>query len=247
MVPPPRADTHTLTLSGYTGCVLNADRHVRRIRRAEAKRTAAKAENPEKSTTGARKSVLHRCTPGAAERAQQSAQTGFTRRLVSGLHSYRPPLGSGGSEGEGPDSGMPSLRILCFSLSHVHTTPHGAGTRFFLTALELEMGSFDQPRGTRPLEEVAEAVGGGCCRLQTPLKLALGVRDTVAGHRLGLEGGGGGSPPFQFIPGAGLPVSPPCGSGFCGSGKLVSEVLESWSRPLAGLRPPSVHDPLPSL
>ena len=35
------------------------------------------------------------------------------------------------------------------------------------------------------LEEVAKAVGGGYCRLQVPLKLALGVRETVAGHRLG--------------------------------------------------------------
>ena len=44
----------------------------------------------------------------------------------------------------------------------------------------------------RWLEEVAEAVGGGYCRLQMPLRLALGVRGTVAGHRLGaLEGGGG--------------------------------------------------------
>ena len=37
-----------------------------------------------------------------------------------------------------------------------------------------------------------KAVGGGHCRLQMPLKLALAVRGTVAGHRLGaLEGGGG--------------------------------------------------------
>ena len=42
------------------------------------------------------------------------------------------------------------------------------------------------------MEEVAKAVGGGYCRLQMPLRLALGVRETVAGHRLGaLEGGGG--------------------------------------------------------
>ena len=39
----------------------------------------------------------------------------------------------------------------------------------------------------------AKAVGGGYCRLQMALKLALGVRGTVAGRRLGaLEGGGGG-------------------------------------------------------
>ena len=45
-------------------------------------------------------------------------------------------------------------------------------------------------------------VGGGYCRLQMPLKLALGVRETVAGHRLGaLEGEGGGGVP---------PPLPPC-------------------------------------
>ena len=35
------------------------------------------------------------------------------------------------------------------------------------------------------LEEVAKAVGGGYCRLQMPLRLALAVRETVAGHRRG--------------------------------------------------------------
>ena len=49
-----------------------------------------------------------------------------------------------------------------------------------------------QKRLGRRLEEVAEAGGGGYCRLPTPLLPALGVRGTVAGHRLGaLEGGGG--------------------------------------------------------
>ena len=49
-----------------------------------------------------------------------------------------------------------------------------------------------QRRLGRRLEEVAKAVGGGYCRLRMPLMLALGVRGTVAGHRLGaLEGGGG--------------------------------------------------------
>ena len=59
-----------------------------------------------------------------------------------------------------------------------------------------------QRRLGRRLEEVAEAVGGGYCRLQMPLKLALGVRGTVAGHRLGaLERGC--LPPFQCIRGRG--------------------------------------------
>ena len=48
-----------------------------------------------------------------------------------------------------------------------------------------------QKRLGRRLEEVAKAVGGGYCRLQMPLKLALAVREAAAGHRLGaLEGGG---------------------------------------------------------
>ena len=41
------------------------------------------------------------------------------------------------------------------------------------------------------LEEVTKAVGGGYCPLQMPLKPTLGVRETVAGHRLGaLQGVG---------------------------------------------------------
>ena len=42
-----------------------------------------------------------------------------------------------------------------------------------------------QRRLDRRLEEVAKAVGVGYCRLRMPLKLRLGVRETVAGHRLG--------------------------------------------------------------
>ena len=45
----------------------------------------------------------------------------------------------------------------------------------------------------RRVEEVAKAVVGSYCRLQMSLRLALGVGETVSGHRLGaLEGGGGG-------------------------------------------------------
>ena len=55
-----------------------------------------------------------------------------------------------------------------------------------------------QQRLDKRLERVAEAVGGGHCRLQMPLRLALGVRGTVAGHRLGaLEGGEGVHPPLS--------------------------------------------------
>ena len=51
------------------------------------------------------------------------------------------------------------------------------------------------PEAVRRLEEVAKALGGGYCRLRMPLKPALGVRGTVAGHRLGaLEGAVVGEP-----------------------------------------------------
>ena len=53
----------------------------------------------------------------------------------------------------------------------------------------------------RRLEEAAKAVGGGYCRLQMPLRPALGVSGTVAGHRLGAleEGGGGGNLPLWTL------------------------------------------------
>ena len=58
-----------------------------------------------------------------------------------------------------------------------------------------------QERLDRRLEEVVKAVGGGYCQLQMPLRLALGVRGTVAGHRLGaLNGGRGASPPPSNAP-----------------------------------------------
>ena len=49
-------------------------------------------------------------------------------------------------------------------------------------------GEAPRPRWVdRRLEEVAKALGGGYCRLQMPLRLALAVRETVG--RLGaLEG-----------------------------------------------------------
>ena len=61
-----------------------------------------------------------------------------------------------------------------------------------------------QKRLDRRLEEVAEAVGDGYCRLQMPSKLAVAVRGTVAVRRLGaLEGGGGTSPLSNASLGAG--------------------------------------------
>ena len=64
-----------------------------------------------------------------------------------------------------------------------------------------------QRRLGRRLEGVAEAVGGGYCRLQMPLKLALGVRETVAEHRLGAQKGGGRG--VQCTPGCAPPYPTP--------------------------------------
>ena len=38
---------------------------------------------------------------------------------------------------------------------------------------------------------VSKSVGGGYCRLQMPVRLARGVRETVAGHKLGALHRGG--------------------------------------------------------
>ena len=61
-----------------------------------------------------------------------------------------------------------------------------------------------QRRLDRRLEEVAEAVGGGYCRLQMPLRLALGVTGTVA------ERPGAPLPPFplHLCPASFIPLSP---------------------------------------
>ena len=74
-------------------------------------------------------------------------------------------------------------------------TPRTRPVRHCLAASDAFEGKGPQrgPRRRlgRRLEEVAKAAGGGYCRLQMPLRLAVGVRGTVAGHRLGaLEGGG---------------------------------------------------------
>ena len=79
------------------------------------------------------------------------------------------------------------------------------------TASEATPGAVGQA-----VEGVAKAVGGGYCRLQMPWRPALGVRGTVAGHRLGALEGGGRVPPSN----ASLLWTPPlCTSeGFLGWG-----------------------------
>ena len=70
-----------------------------------------------------------------------------------------------------------------------------------------------QKRLDRRLEGVAKAVGGGYCRLQMPLKLALGVGETAAGRRLGALEGGGVLPPPLPMHTCPSPVAPkPCAS-----------------------------------
>ena len=104
-----------------------------------------------------------------------------------------------------------------------------------------------QRRSDRRLVEIPKAVGGGYMRLQMPLKPALDVSQTVAGHRQGvLEGGGGGGylPPFPFQC---IPAQPPmprweaCSpeEGHSSQGRGDTETLGGIRRgPACGLRPP---------
>ena len=94
-----------------------------------------------------------------------------------------------------------------------------------------------QKRLDRRLEVTAQAVGGGYCRLQMPLRLALGVRETAVGHRLGAPAGGGYLPPFQCIPGSGV-VPPPHGHfGTRCSHLAIVEIPETRSPTNPGQRP----------
>ena len=100
------------------------------------------------------------------------------------------------------------------STSHPVSTTGEAGPRADAPSPPHGGSSRDEGRGpqrrsqmrlARRLEEVAQAVGGGYCRLQMPLRLALGVRGIVAGHRLGALEGGGYLPPSSN---ASLPPPP---------------------------------------
>ena len=91
-----------------------------------------------------------------------------------------------------------------------------------------------QKRLNRRSEEVAEAAGGGYCRLQMPLRMALGVRGTVAGHRLGaLEGGGGYLPPFPPS-GASLPGGQAVTRGYQARGQHPGAVIPCHKRHTGG-------------
>ena len=62
----------------------------------------------------------------------------------------------------------------------------GMGMAWGLGCIRREGTSEVAPEAVRRrLKEIAKAVGGSYCRLQMPLKLALAVRGSVAGHRYG--------------------------------------------------------------
>ena len=109
------------------------------------------------------------------------------------------PLGadesrSGGRGAPPPPTGCVGTR------APFHSAPRGRGVPHHLpTPRDASEGKGPQrgpqKRLGRPLEEVAKAVGGGYCRLQMPLRLALGFCGTVTADRLrAVEGGGSPSP-----------------------------------------------------
>ena len=123
--------------------------------------------------------------PTSAKSSFIATHGSFTRALVRGF-ARRASAASGTASDAGP--------------------PAADSARRYRVALD---GKGPQRRPQKPLdrrlEDVVEAVGGGCCRLQMLLRLAFGVRGTLAGHRLGavesVWGGGGGClHPFQCIP-----------------------------------------------
>ena len=115
-------------------------------------------------------------------------------RYCRGLRRGFGSAGGNGPHGLYTDGGAMDvwgMRVGQWSLFRgwgVHTTP----TPTPRDALE---GKAPQRRPEerldRRLEEVDKAVGGGYCRLQMPLKLALAIQMAVAGHRLGAVDVGG--------------------------------------------------------
>ena len=100
----------------------------------------------------------------------------------------------------------------------------------------------DALEGDGPPEAVRQAIGGGCQsgwgRLQMPLRLALGVTGTVAGHRLGALDGGGGL--WTCVGGAAPPPHEGCGRG--GGGPPVRDM--SWGGPRSMWAPMAQPTPL---
>ena len=102
-------------------------------------------------------------------------------------------------ENTGFDTKLRQLRVTPIVLQKSVLEPTSAAQNKGWAKAALE-GKGPQKRPQRRLdnhlEGVAKAVGRGYCRLQMPLKPALGVRETVAGHRLGAQERGEGVPTF---------------------------------------------------
>ena len=127
----------------------------------------------------------HKCAKCCSNEADQGGDQSGIRREEGGR-------GSGNQmfvHQKWPKSIFPRVNFI---FSHQICVPKGGYPR---DALERK-GPQRRPqeRSDRRLE-AAKAVGGGYCRLKMPMRLALGVRGTVAGHRRGGLGGGGGYPP----------------------------------------------------
>ena len=140
-------------------------------------------------------SPAHSEQPSLTLNSTRSVQSSRSRRAI---FCSRRVLEAGGAVVlHPPFDGMPGCPLQMTGECHARgfRTPSaqhagGTGTR------DASEGKGPQRRAQqrldRRLEGVAKAVAGGYCRLQMPLKLAPGVRETAAGHRLGaLEGGKG--------------------------------------------------------
>ena len=114
--------------------------------------------------------------PPTQERAQcTTCAVACPRTDIEGQRLKSPELVTHG--GFGQDDGTRAGEWICRGTPLRYGAPSGA------------------PLQRRRLEEVAKAVGGGYRRLQMPLKPALVVQETVAGHGLDALKGGGMPPP----------------------------------------------------
>ena len=86
-----------------------------------------------------------------------------------------------GGEGQGPGPGARTDVRSAHPPDLRHGGPVQMGSDQIAPAGDALEEKVPQRRLGRRLEEVAEAVGGGYCRLRMPLRLAPGVRGTEAG------------------------------------------------------------------
>ena len=104
-----------------------------------------------------------------------------------------------------------------------------------------------QGRLDRRLEEVPKRLGGGYCRLQMPLRLAFGVRETVPGRRLSaLEGGNPGIPMHPCWRGYPTPTHPSGTQERQGSHRLRQSAAAMSSGTHIPFRPSTLSHPSPN-